>query len=43
MSLRSDDSRLAVWSRHEVVRVDFEEGGIVCPGVADGLEGGTPA
>src|SRR3954453_15112258 len=31
---------LGVWSWDEVVRVDLEDGGVLGPGVADGLEGG---
>jgi hypothetical protein len=34
---------LAVRSRDEVVRVDLERGGIVLPGVADGLERCPPS
>ena len=34
---------LDVWSRDLVVRVDFEGGGILGPGVADGLEGCSPS
>jgi hypothetical protein len=32
---------LGVWSRDEVVRVDLEDGVVLGPGVADGLEGGS--
>ncbi len=33
----------AVWSRDEVVRVDFERGGVGFPGFTDGLEGCAPS
>src|SRR3954464_3171519 len=33
----------AVWSRDEVVRVDFERGWVFGPGIVDGLEGGWPS
>ena len=33
---------LGVWSRNEMARVDFEGGGVVRPGVADGLVGRPP-
>src|SRR4051812_45784407 len=32
-----------VWSRDEVVRVDFERSRVLCPGLADRLEGGSPS
>jgi hypothetical protein len=32
-----------VWSRDEVVRVDLEDGGFFDPGIADGLERGSPS
>jgi hypothetical protein len=35
--------RLAVWSRDEVVRVDLERGRVLGPGIANGLEGGSPS
>ena len=31
-----------MWSRDEVVRVDFERGWVLGPGVADRLEGSSP-
>src|SRR5215218_8931210 len=34
---------LGVWSRDEVVRVDLEGSRVLCPGLADGLEGGSPS
>src|SRR4051812_15632965 len=34
---------LVVWSRDEVVRVDFEGCWVLCPGLADRLEGGSPS
>jgi hypothetical protein len=33
---------LSVWSRDEVVRVDFERGRVFGPGIADGLKGRSP-
>jgi hypothetical protein len=33
----------SVWSRNEVVRVDDERFGVVRPGIADGLNGCSPA
>src|SRR5215212_4229689 len=33
---------LGVWSRDEVVRIDLEGRWVLCPGLADGLEGGSP-
>ena len=33
---------LGVWSRDEVVRVDLEGCRVLCPGLADGLERGSP-
>ena len=36
-------SKLGVWSRDEVVRVDFERSRVRCPGLADRLEGGSPS
>ena len=33
---------LGVWSRDEVVRVNLERGRVVCPGLTDRLEGGSP-
>ncbi len=38
-----DSLALGVRSRDEVVRVDLERGGIVLPGVADGLERCPPS
>src|ERR687884_682728 len=35
--------RLGVWSRDEVVRVDLERSRVLCPGLADGLNGGSPS
>ena len=32
-----------MWSRSVVVRVDPQRGRVSCSGVADGLEGGSPA
>src|SRR3954466_1789347 len=41
---RSGRSRQGgVWSRDEVVRVDLEGCRVLCPGLADGLEGGSPS
>src|SRR4051794_3089590 len=34
---------LSVWSRDEVVRVDLEGCRVLCTGLADGLEGGSPS
>jgi hypothetical protein len=34
---------LAVWSRNEMARVDFEGGGVVRPGIADSLIGRSPS
>src|SRR3954452_17049681 len=34
--------RLGVWSWDEVVRVDLERSRVLGPGLADGLEGGSP-
>src|SRR5215207_6257641 len=34
---------LGVWSRDEVVRVGFERSRVLCPGLVDGLEGGSPS
>src|SRR4051794_32297001 len=34
---------LGVWSRDEVVRVDFERGRVFRPSLADGLERGSPS
>jgi hypothetical protein len=33
---------LVVWSRDEVVWVDFKDGGVILAGIADGLEGRPP-
>src|SRR5215204_2014752 len=33
---------LGVWSRDEVVRVDLERSRVLCPGLADRLERGSP-
>ena len=41
--LYSEARYLGVWSRDEVVRVDLEWGRVLCPGLADGLEGGSPS
>src|SRR3954471_1893156 len=35
--------KLGVWSRDEVVRVDFERGRVFRPSLADGLERGSPS
>src|SRR3954462_3781983 len=42
MSSASASFILGVWSRDEVVRVDLEGCWVLCPGLADGLEGGSP-
>jgi hypothetical protein len=34
---------LGVWSRNDVVRVDFENRRVVRPGIADGLVGRAPS
>src|SRR3954451_5383796 len=34
---------LVVWPRDEVVRVDLERSRVLGPGLADGLEGGSPS
>ena len=40
--LKNHERYLGVWSRNEMARVDFEGGGVVRPGVADGLVGCPP-
>ena len=35
--------KLGVWSRDEMVRVDFEDGWIFRPGITDGLKGSPPS